>query len=165
MEYKLIRSKRRTLSVSIGDDLIPIVKSPDFLSDSEIEAFVVKNTQWINSAVKRKAKHIEKYNISEEAVSDFAKRLKDKVEYYSSLTQLKPTAVKITKAKTRFGSCSGKNSLCFSCYLANYPDEAVDYVVLHEIAHIKYHNHGKEFYGFISKYMPDYKEREKLLKE
>ena len=46
----------------------------------------------------------------------------------------------------------------------DYPDECIDYVVLHEIAHIKHHNHSKEFYAFIEKYMPDYKERVKLLR-
>lgn len=45
-----------------------------------------------------------------------------------------------------------------------YPLEAIDYVVLHELAHIKYKNHGKQFYAFIEEYMPDFKEWEKLLK-
>ncbi|MCH5315350.1 MAG: M48 family metallopeptidase [Eubacterium sp.] len=45
-----------------------------------------------------------------------------------------------------------------------YPPEAVDYVVVHELAHIKHHNHSKSFYNLIEKYMPDYKQREKLLK-
>mgnify|MGYP002650857362 CR=1 FL=1 len=42
--------------------------------------------------------------------------------------------------------------------------EAVDYVVVHELAHIRHHNHSKDFYSFVSEFMPDYKEREKLLK-
>ena len=77
---------------------------------------------------------------------------------------VKPTGIKITSARKRFGSCSGKNSICFSLYLMTYPKEAVDYVVVHELAHIKYHNHSKEFYNFIERFMPDYKEREKFLK-
>lgn len=77
---------------------------------------------------------------------------------------LYPTALKITSAKTRFGSCSGKDSICFSYLLMRYPDEAIDYVVVHELAHIKHKNHSKAFYTLIEKYLPDYKEREKLLK-
>ena len=87
------------------------------------------------------------------------------MEYYSDIMNLKPTGVKITKAKKRFGSCNDKNSLCFSCFLMSYPMEAVDYVVVHELAHIKHHNHGREFYDLIRSYMPDYKEREKILKK
>ena len=77
---------------------------------------------------------------------------------------LTPTSVKITSAKTRFGSCSSKNALCFSLYLCLYPSEAIDYVVVHELAHIKHKNHSREFYDFVASVMPDYKEREKIVK-
>ena len=78
---------------------------------------------------------------------------------------LKPTSVKITSAKGRFGSCSAKNGLCFSWRLMAYPERAVRYVVVHELAHIAHHNHSPAFYALVEKYMPDYKERQKLLKE
>lgn len=87
------------------------------------------------------------------------------MEYYSAVMNLYPTGVRITRAKKRFGSCSGKNSLCFSCFLMQYPLEAVDYVIVHELAHIRHRNHSKEFYDLIAGYMPDYKQREKLLKQ
>ena len=77
---------------------------------------------------------------------------------------LKPSSVKITSAEKRFGSCSSKNGLCFSWRLLAYPTAAVEYVVVHELAHIKHHNHSPAFYALIEKYMPDYKERQKLLK-
>jgi predicted metal-dependent hydrolase len=77
---------------------------------------------------------------------------------------VEPNAIKITAAKKRFGSCSGKNSICFSLFLMAYPKEAVDYVVVHELAHIKEKNHGKNFYRFIASVMPDYKYRQSLLK-
>ena len=71
---------------------------------------------------------------------------------------IKPTGVKITSAQKRFGSCNGKNSLCFSYILMLYPDEAVDYVVVHELSHIRHHNHSKDFYKLISSVLPDYKD-------
>ena len=46
-----------------------------------------------------------------------------------------------------------------------YPPEAIDYVVVHELAHIRYHNHSPAFYALIERYMPDWRERMKLLKE
>ena len=112
----------------------------------------------------------EKYpsQVSEDEVKSLIEKAKkilpDKVAYYSKLMNLYPTALKITSAKTRFGSCSGKDSICFSYLLMRYPDEAIDYVVVHELAHIKHKNHSKAFYALIEKYLPDYKEREKLLK-
>ena len=87
-----------------------------------------------------------------------------KVEHFAKIMNLKPTSVKITSAQKRFGSCSGKNSLCFSYILMQYPEKAIDYVVVHELAHIVHKNHSKDFYKLIATYLPDYKERIKLLK-
>ncbi len=70
---------------------------------------------------------------------------------------VKPTAVKINSARTRYGSCSGRNSLNFSLFLMDKDDEFIDYVVVHELAHIKHHNHSKAFYEFVEKFIPDYK--------
>ena len=113
-------------------------------------------------------KSLSRYDISDDEKNkliNLAKEyLPERVDYYSRLMNVKPTGIKITSAKKRFGSCSGKNSICFSYYLMLYPKEAVDYVVVHELAHIRHHNHSKDFYNFVSQFMPDYKEREKLLK-
>ena len=103
-----------------------------------------------------------------EAVAKFVLREKakqiipQKVEYYSEIMGVKPIAVKINSAKKRYGSCSGKNSLNFSLYLMDKEEDFIDYVVVHELAHIKHHNHSKDFYKFIEGFMPDYKERMKL---
>ena len=76
-----------------------------------------------------------------------------------------PTRITITRAKTRFGSCSGKNSVSFSCHLMLYPDAAVDYVVVHELTHIRHHDHSAAFWAEVERFMPDYRERKKLLKK
>ena len=77
---------------------------------------------------------------------------------------LTPTGIKITAARKRYGSCSGKNSLCFSCFLMRCPEEAIDLVVVHELCHIRVKNHSAAFYALLAQYLPDYKERKKLLK-
>ena len=86
------------------------------------------------------------------------------VEKYSELMGLYPSSVKITSARTRFGSCGPNNSICFSWRLMAYPAEVAEYVVVHELAHIKHRNHGDEFYALVEKYLPDYKDRRRLLK-
>lgn len=166
MDYILIRSNRKTISLSINDDLVPVVKAPKFVSKSKIDEFVNVNEEWIINHINKKKLQLDMYNqANENALVEKAKSIiPNKVNYYSNLMGLKPTGVKITKAKKRFGSCNGKNSICFSCYLMLYPDEAIDYVIVHELAHIKHHNHSKEFYSLINQYMPDYKNREKQLK-
>ena len=84
------------------------------------------------------------------------------MEYYAKIMQVEPASVKINSAKKRYGSCSGTNNLNFSLYLMDKDERFVDYVVVHELAHIKHHNHSKDFYRFIEQFMPDYKERMKL---
>lgn len=166
--YKLIRSKRKTTAIEITKGCEIIVRAPLFQSQKTIENFVNKKSAWIEKALKKQSLRQDKFSITEqeaERLKALAKKIiPQKVEYFSSLTGLVPTAVKITSAKTRFGSCSGKNSICFSFHLMQYPDEAIDYVVLHEIIHIKHHNHSKRFWNELEKYMPDYKKRRQLLK-
>ena len=67
--------------------------------------------------------------------------------------------------KSKWGSCSVKNSLIFNYYLAKLPEDIIEYVVVHELAHIKHKNHQKEFWDLVSKFIPDYKERIKRLRK
>lgn len=168
MEIKVIRSKRKTISLSVDDNLNAVVKAPYGVSNEKINDFVEHNREWLMKATERKKAQLERTDLSDDEIQDLILLAKNvipkRVKYYSQIMNLCPTGVKITKAKKRFGSCNGKNSLCFSCFLMKYPMEAVDYVVVHELAHIKYHNHSKDFYNLINHYMPDYKQREKLLK-
>ena len=90
--------------------------------------------------------------------------LPEKVAYWSEKMGIRPTGLKITTARKRYGSCSGKNSLCFSCFLMDCPEEAIDLVVVHELCHIREKNHGPRFYALLGQYLPDYKERKKLLR-
>ena len=88
-----------------------------------------------------------------------------RVEYYAALMGLRPAWVKITGAKKRFGSCGPENGLCFAWRLMRYPEAAIDYVVVHELAHIVHKNHSPAFYKLIERYLPDWRERMALLKE
>ncbi len=169
-EYKLIRSKRKTLSLEISRDMTLVVRAPIRLQKSEIDKFVSSHKKWIEKHMEIMRHRSELYpeELSNEEVKDLIEKAKQlipkRLEYYSNMMELYPTAVKITGAKTRFGSCSGRDSICFSYRLMQYPDEAIDYVIVHELAHIMHKNHGKEFYSLIERYIPDYKRREKLLK-
>ena len=90
--------------------------------------------------------------------------LPSRVSFYSKQMGLFPTGVKITSARSRWGSCSGKNSLCFSFRLMLLPDDLMDYVIVHELAHIKEKNHSARFYAVVAEYLPDYKQRISALK-
>lgn len=80
-----------------------------------------------------------------------------RVEYYSEKMGLYPSRVTFRKAKTRWGSCSNRNSISLNTALCALPQELSDYVIIHELAHIKHKNHSKEFWNLVSKYCPNYK--------
>lgn len=168
-DIKIIRSGRKTLSIEITRCGDVIVRAPYGIAEEKIYSFAEKNISWISShAEKRREKAARETEFDkhrEEAFLLAKKIIPERVEYYARIMNVIPTGIKITGAKTRFGSCSSKNSLCFSYRLMMYPPNAVDYVVVHELSHILYHNHGKNFWKTVEKYMPDYKAAAECLKE
>jgi len=76
-----------------------------------------------------------------------------------------PTAVKINNAKSRWGSCSAKKSINYSWRLIMADDEVIDYVIVHELAHIIELNHSKRFWAVVESILPDYKTCKIRLKE
>jgi len=86
------------------------------------------------------------------------------IETISKEMSLKPTKISFRKTKRRWGSCNYKNELSFTITLAQLPLVCIRYIIIHELAHIKYKNHKKEFYKTIERYMLDFKVQEKILK-
>ncbi len=168
MEYILKRSKRKTVSLQINKDLTVEVRAPIKLSKAEIEKFVLSHTKWIEKHKVIMAQRNSRRELTDGQITELKERAREyilpRVEHFSDMLQLYPKSVKITKAQTRFGSCSAKNAICFSCYLMLYEPAAIDYVIVHELAHIRHHNHSREFYSLIERYMPDYKARRELLR-
>ena len=169
-DYTLIRAKRRTMSLQLDRDGRAVVRAPYGVKKEFIDRFVAEHEGWLARAREkqqnRRLAHPEPTDEERKALIARAKEyLPMRVDYWSGIMGLTPTGLKITSARTRFGSCSGKNSLCFSWRLMQYPPEAIDYVVVHELAHIRHHDHSPSFYALIERYMPDWRERMKLLKE
>lgn len=136
---------------------------------ASIDKFVAEHEAWIRAAsarqARRQAAHPEPTEAERNAMIARAKEIiPPKVAHYAALMGVRPTRITITSARTRFGSCSGKNALSFSWRLMGYPEAAIDYVVVHELAHIRYKDHSRAFYGFIESVLPDYRDRIKLLK-
>ena len=168
--FELIRSRRRTLALEITKDCRVLVRAPLRLSKAKIDAFVSSHEAWIQTHLeqqRQRAASTPPPPTPEEIAALKARAraiLPEKAAYWSQKMGVRPTGLKITTARKRYGSCSGKNSLCFSCFLMNCPEEAIDLVVVHELCHIREKNHGPRFYALLGQYLPDYKERKKLLR-
>lgn len=91
--------------------------------------------------------------------------LSERVKFYAAKHAFQPGRIKITSARTRWGSCSSKGTLSFTWRLVMAPLEVIDYVVLHELVHLKVKNHSKNFWGSVAALMPDYKRHVTWLKK
>ncbi|MCL5666591.1 MAG: M48 family metallopeptidase [Patescibacteria group bacterium] len=91
--------------------------------------------------------------------------LTERCQYYGRLMNVKYQKITITGAATRWGSCSRKGTINFSWKLALAPPEIVDYVAVHELAHLRHHNHSKEFWRFVAMYFPNFRMAKKWLNQ
>ena len=168
--YKLVRSARRTLAIQITPDGRVVVRAPFHMPQTAIDRFVASRKDWICTHVQRQAERLAAHPPhTEEEIAALRRRAKEMlpplVDHWARQMGVSPTAVRITSARTRFGSCSGKDALSFSLYLMDYPPDAIEAVVVHELAHIRHKNHSPAFYAEVERYLPDYRRRAALLKE
>ena len=168
MEYKLELSKRRSISISVKGGVLT-VKAPIGTSKARIEAVVLKHRKWIEKHLDiEKKRALFDASLTEEKIAELKRSartyLTDKTKIYAEIMGLNYGRITITSATTRFGSCSSKGNISYSYRLMLYPEPARDYVVVHELAHLVHMNHSPAFYSLVEKYIPDYKERRKLLK-
>lgn len=169
--YRLIRSDRRTLALEVTPEAETVVRAPRRCPTAEIERFVRSHIDWIARQTQRQRERQQTglaRPVSPEQERELRQRaaevLPQRVAYYAALMGLTPAGIRITDAQKRFGSCSGQNRLCFSWRLLLYPPAAIDYVVVHELAHIRHHNHSPAFYALVEQYLPDYRQRQALLR-
>ena len=168
---QVIYSARKTLCLEVHPEKGVVVRAPRRTPQKEIDAFVKAHQEWIERAVQRtrqRQNRLPKYPESEAEIAALKQQaaavLPPKVEKYAAVLGVKPAKVGITRAKKRFGSCSGNNALNFSCFLMLYSEKAIDYVVVHELCHIVHKDHSKAFYALVASVMPDYKQAERELK-
>jgi len=86
------------------------------------------------------------------------------VEVWSQTMQLAYNKISFRKTKRQWGSCSGKNDLCFNTMMMKLPEDVIQYIIIHELSHIKHKHHQKAFWELVAEYLPEYKTQVKELK-
>lgn len=167
MDYTLIRSSRRTLSIQIGREWQLIARAPMRLSVRLIEDFIEAKKSWIEKHIQKaedKKQKAVKKEYTETEIREMKTKLMEYLTYrvpelweWTSLP--KYTSIKITKSERRWWSCSGKNWLCFSYRLAEYLEQHplfIDAVIVHELAHLREKHHQPSFWRLVYAMMPEY---------
>ena len=172
-EIRLIRSRRKTISIEVTTDAQVIVRAPNRAPLSDINRFIGEKADWIDKSLNKMRQHKEeqsqKKELSPQEVKLLVTRAKriipQRVRYYADLMGVTYGRITIRMQKSRWGSCSGKGNLNFNCLLMRTPETILDYVVVHELCHLKEMNHSPRFWAEVEKILPDYKERRKWLKD
>ena len=165
--YQIIRSKRKTIAIQITPSGEVLVRAPLRLSSKEIQAFVESKKGWIT-------KHLSKYTQEEvlpfrkDELHTFRKEtatlVAERVAYFADIMGVTYHLITIRAQRSRWGSCSSKGNLNFNCLLALVPSEVLDYVVVHELCHLKEMNHSAAFWAEVEKILPDYSAQRQWLK-
>lgn len=170
MEYQWVRSNRKTTAIQINEKGDIIVRSPYSVSRRKVEQMLREKQDWIEKHQKAiKERENSRREITEQERREGIERAKQilpaRIQYYAKIMGVTYGRITLREQKTRWGSCSSEGNLNFNWKLALMPDEILDYVVVHELAHRMEMNHSDKFWKIVENVLPDYRERRKWLKE
>ncbi len=211
-QAKIIRSKRKTISITVNALGEVVVKAPPIVPDAEIYKFLQEKQEWIISKQKKhsligeKHKNLVRYEdfmlfgvnyrtVRENGIktANFIpnrclipaglsqkeelhkviltykrlanKWLKERTLEVSKVVGLKFDEFKISDTKGRWGCCNSNFCINLNWRVVCLPPQIIDYVIVHELSHLKEMNHSSKFWSEVESILPDYKKRRKMLKE
>lgn len=167
------RSKRKSAAIKITADMQIVVYVPLYVSDNEIERMVISKSKWIDEHMLKVQSTIDERSKLEKITFEQVKELADqaveyipkRVKYYAEKENFVYNKITIKNLVSRWGSCSTKGNLNFNCLLMLTPDYVIDYIVVHELCHLREMNHSEKFWAEVEKIMPDYQRAELWLKQ
>lgn len=162
IEYSVIKSRRRKTSQIMVDKNEVIVRTPITKNNSEIKKIVESKAQWIFKKQLEFKKRTDVNYVPKKYTKQF---LLKQVNSYAIKVGIHPSKVNIKKMRTRWGSASKDNVINLNEHLLKAPKGAIDYVILHELCHLKIRNHSYRFWNLLKRFMPDYHEKEKWLQQ
>lgn len=208
IKTEIIKSRRRTISLSLNSNGTATLKAPLFVSDKVISDFLNSRKKWLLTKTEAILSNTEKYalknngllllygneislktsqsnvyfnckdnslyvpflslNAKDKVIDFYKNELKNyilpKAEFFAEKMNLNLKNITVTKAKTRWGSCSATNNISFSFRLLMCKKEVIDYVLIHELCHFLHKDHSRNFWQEVEKYNPNFKQNREWLK-
>lgn len=165
MQYLIRKSKRsKRIRISVGRDGSVVVSIPSRVAEWRAREFVESKKDWIekqqNILQQKPPKilaHLTRLDFikHKEIARDF---VKNRVEYFNSYYGFSLGRISIRDQVSRWGSCSSRNNLNFNYKIVLLPQHLADYIIVHELCHLKEMNHGKKFWDLVSEQIPDFRE-------
>ena len=159
LQYSVKRSKRRTLAIRCGFDGSLTVLAPFIASRSDIEKAIEGNLWWITKKSEERKKLFENKDTTPidaaETVALMKKakeRLPERFDSWANVLDVSYNKLSVKLMLSRWGSCSSARNISVNCLLMLAPEYVIDYIIVHELAHIKHMDHSKDFYIFVDKH-------------
>lgn len=172
IDYNLRKNRRtKRLRLTIYCDGSLAVSAPRRLSLGVIENYILQKSDWVLSKLKIFKRKTESGIFGKTSASDYPRLKKaalelaqKKVVEFNRYYNLSYCRISIRNQKTRWGSCSRKGNLNYNYKIALLPERLADYIIVHELCHLKEFNHSRRFWDLVAQTMPDYKQRRKEIK-
>jgi predicted metal-dependent hydrolase len=166
-EYKVFRNAK-SIKIIIRPDGRLLVTAPKSASQKFISDFIARKKDWIGEQLKRLPR---RKNNEREAKAEYEKyklaareMIIERLEHFNQRYNFVFKKISIRNQSSRWGSCSKSGNLSFNYKLALLPPALADYVIVHELCHLKEFNHSPRFWKLVEVALPDYKLRRKALK-
>lgn len=158
LQYEIIYSNIKNVYIQIKEGKV-IIKAPKRIPKKELNRIIEQKTDWIQKSLEKEKEKIERRPLYIQ--EQFKRIVKKNVNELIKITGLKPNKIRIRNIKYAWGSCSCNKNITINYKLISYSENAIRYVILHELCHLRYMNHSKEFWNLVQRYMPEYKEIKK----
>lgn len=171
VEYTLrasARARRVRLAIQSGGRFV--VSVPSRLKESVYESFIQQKSDWILEKIalmktKASAESVPISGAEWRRVKVVALELVHRrLEFFNEQFGFTYHRVSIRQQKTRWGSCSREGNLNFNAKIAFLPPHLADYVIVHELCHLKEMNHSDRFWALVAQALPDHKERRREIR-
>lgn len=163
VQYTLkVSNRAKRLRLAVYCDGAFVVTAPRYLSNDKIEQFIIRKSQWVLDKIDYFSSFAKSFRIKN-TKADFVKYkatalqiAEKRIRHFNSVYNYSWNKITIKNQKTRWGSCSKKGNLNFNYKIALLPSEIADYIVVHELCHLKEFNHSQKFWNLIAKAIPNY---------
>jgi hypothetical protein len=171
LEYTLkISAGAKSVRITIKNDGKVVVTKPKRVSFETVERFLISKSDWVFKSLEKFKNSPKLFDIKStnkeylENKSTAFILAKARIEYFNNIYNFKFNKITIKNQKTRWGSCSKRGNLNFSYKIALLPAHICDYIIVHELCHLKEFNHSQRFWDLVAVAIPEYLDIRKELR-
>ena len=163
ISYEMIRKRIKNIYIHIKEAKV-IVTIPYKMEKEKAISVVEEKKKWIFDRVRKQKQNLKEEKMTEKELEILKQIVQEKIPFYAEKIGEHPNKVRIRDLNYAWGSCSAKKNISINEKLAKYSEREIEYVILHELCHLKHMNHSKQFWNLVEECMPDYKSIRKELK-